>query len=169
MRWERSQQAAEGAGEEQGAGARVHALAGDVGEDDFEGPTAVRTGGHDEVAGEGLPARRAQGHLPVPAGRQLRQLALHPDAFTQVEEHGAAAPPGNADAAAELGDEKAEETAGGDHEHYAGCHPGRALGVGPELHGLHDQRRRGGRVQTEETGGAEQQAARDDGKDEGGG
>ena len=73
-------------------------------------------GGDDEVAGEGLAAGRAQRHLAVPAPRQLRQLALHPDAFAQVEEHGAAAPPGHADPAAELGDEQSEEAAGGDHQ-----------------------------------------------------
>lgn len=56
VRWERSQQTSEGAGEEKCAGARVHALAGDVRQDDFEGSAAVRAGGHDEVARERLAA-----------------------------------------------------------------------------------------------------------------
>ena len=53
---QRSQQAAEGPGEEEGAGAGVHALAGDVGEDDFEGAAAVGAGRDDEVTGERLAA-----------------------------------------------------------------------------------------------------------------
>ena len=97
------------------------------------------------------------------------QLALHPDAFAQVEEHGAAAPPGHADPAAELGDEQTEEAAGGDHQDGAGGDPGRALGVRAEHDRLDDQRGGRGRVETEQAGRAQQQAARDDRQDEGGG
>ena len=125
VRGQRAEEAAEGAGEQEGAGGGVHALAGDVGEDDFEGAAAVAgAGGDHEVAGEGLAAGRAQRHLAVPAARQGGQLALDADAFAQVEEHGAAAPPGHADPAAELGDEQPEEADGGDHEDGAGGDPG---------------------------------------------
>ncbi|GAA3234489.1 hypothetical protein GCM10020256_51520 [Streptomyces thermocoprophilus] len=115
-----AEQSAERAGQQQGARTGVHALAGDVGEDDLQGAAAVGAGGDDEVAGEGLAAGRAQRHLVVPAAGQPGQLALDADAFAQVEQHGAAAPPGHADAAAELGDEQADEAAGGDDQDGAG-------------------------------------------------
>ncbi len=169
MRRERAEEAAEGAGEQQGAGGRVHALAGDVGEDDLQGASAVGAGGDDEVPGEGLAAGRAQRHLSVPALREAGQGALDPDAFAQVEEHGAAAPPGHADAGPELGDEEPEEAAGGDDEDGAGGDPGGALGVRAEDHGLDDEGARGGRVQAEQAGGAQQQAAGHDRQGERGG
>ncbi len=169
VRRERAEQPAEGAGQQQGPGAGLHPLAGDVGQDDLQGPAAVGAGGDDEVPGEGLAAGRAQGHLAVPASGQGGQLALHPDAFAQVEEHGAAAPPGDADAAAELGDDQSEESAGGDDEDGAGGDARRALGVGAQDEGLDDQCGRGGGVQGEEAGGAQQQAPGDDRQDEGGG
>ena len=72
------------------------------------------------------PAGRSAISRCQPCGRR-GQLALHPDAFAQVEEHGAAAPPGHADPAAELGDEQAEEAAGGDDQDGARGDSGRAL------------------------------------------
>ncbi len=166
MGGQRAEQSAEGAGEQQGPGAGLHALAGNVGQDDLQGPAAVGAGRDHEVAGERLAAGRAQGHLAVPATRQGGQFALHADAFAQVEEHGAAASPRHADAAAELGDDESEEPAGGHHQDGAGGDAGRALGIGAEDEGLDDQCGRGGGVQGEEAGGAQQQAAGHDRQDE---
>lgn len=166
MRGQRAEQPAEGAGQQEGAGARVHALAGDVGEYGFQGASAVGAGGDDEVPGEGLPARRAQRHLAVPALRQPGQGALDPDAFAQIEEHGAAAPPRHPDPGPELGEDQPEEAAGRDHQDDSGGHPGRAVAVRAQRDRLHDQGGGGGRVQAQQAGRAQQQAARDDRQDE---
>ncbi|MGY3244285.1 hypothetical protein ACVWYT_003734 [Streptomyces sp. TE4109] len=166
VRGQRAEQPAEGAGQQEGAGARVHALAGDIGEYGFQGASAVGAGGDDEVPGEGLPARRAQRHLAVPALRQPGQGALYPDAFAQIEEHGAAAPPRHPDPGPELGEDQPEEAAGRDHQDDAGGHPGRAVAVRAQRDRLHDQGGGGGRVQAQQAGRAQQQAARDDRQDE---
>ena len=72
----RAEQAAEGPRQEQRPGAGVDALAGHVDERDLQRAAVVGAGRHQEVAGEGRPAGRAQHDLGLPALGQGRHLAL---------------------------------------------------------------------------------------------
>ncbi len=177
MRGQRAEQSAERAGEQQGPGARVHALAGDVREDHLQHPPAgAGAVGDHEVAGEGLSAGRAQRHVGVPPLRQPGHPALHPEALAQVEQHRRAAPPGHADPAAELGQQQAADPGRADHQGGAGGDPvGVGLGMvaGDPLAGVDDrlggQPERGERVQHHQRAGAQQQGGRQDRQDQGGG
>ncbi|GFE24692.1 hypothetical protein Sliba_51450 [Streptomyces nigrescens] len=100
------------------------------------------------------------------AGGQLGERALDADAFAQVEEHGAATPPGHPDPAAELGDQQPEEPDRGDDQDRARSDPFRPFVVRAEQGGLDDQRGRGSAVQDEEVGRPQQQSAGDDREDQ---
>ncbi len=90
-----SEQAAEGAGQQQRPRPGVHALAGDVDEHDLQPVVGHRA--DDEVAGERAAAGGAHDGLRVPALGQRRRPALLLEPAAQLDEHrpaGAATQPG---------------------------------------------------------------------------
>ena len=94
-RRQRAQQAADGAREQERAGAGTLALAGDVDHRHLE--PVVDPGGDDEVAGEGGAAGGAQLGGDVPLGREGGDPSLAQDAVAEVDEHRLALQAGHAE------------------------------------------------------------------------
>ncbi len=119
------QQAAERARQQQGPGAGLLALAGDVDHRDVQVLLVAGAGRDDEVAGERRAAGRAQRGLDVPAVRQGRDAGLAEDPVTQVDEHRLAQHAGDAEPGTperRQQDDEAQQEQDGDREHGAGVH-----------------------------------------------